>query len=143
VDRVWSRCCQAPGLTDLLATVAEPNGKRIFSRPNDRMRFLEYSPGNFFKGNCSRLLRHVNEANRVQLIATDRPDTQTTEESSRLSILLRSISTTHPSCRLRENLKEALLAFCVAIPRFALLLIPRQVAFSFSSVSVSSPRAPR
>ncbi|KAF5237165.1 hypothetical protein FAUST_6193 [Fusarium austroamericanum] len=53
VDRLWERCLQADGLRDLLAVVPhEPwmkGGKWVFSRLNDRMRFLKYSPGQYFK----------------------------------------------------------------------------------------------
>ncbi|KAJ4133375.1 hypothetical protein NW768_004957 [Fusarium equiseti] len=55
-DRLWERCLQADGLRDLLAVVPhEPwmkDGKWVFSRLNDRMRFLKYSPGQFFKPHC-------------------------------------------------------------------------------------------
>jgi hypothetical protein len=53
VDRLWERCLQADGLRDLLAVVPhEPwmkGGQFVFSRLNDRMRFLKYSPGQYFK----------------------------------------------------------------------------------------------
>uniref|UniRef100_A0A4E9DSR5 Prolyl 4-hydroxylase alpha subunit domain-containing protein n=1 Tax=Gibberella zeae TaxID=5518 RepID=A0A4E9DSR5_GIBZA len=56
VDRLWERCLQAHGLRDLLAVVPhEPwmkGGKWVFSRLNDRMRFLKYSPGQYFKPHC-------------------------------------------------------------------------------------------
>lgn len=53
VDRLWDRCAQAEGLRELLAEV-EPyhklrGGKWKFRRPNERMRFLKYSPGQYFK----------------------------------------------------------------------------------------------
>jgi len=53
VDLLWARCSQAEGLKELLATV--PGGPRCgkghwqFRRFNNRMRFLKYSPGQFFK----------------------------------------------------------------------------------------------
>ncbi|KAM0358831.1 hypothetical protein ACHAPY_004348 [Fusarium culmorum] len=56
VDRLWERCLQADGLRGLLAVVPhEPwmkGGKWVFSRLNDRMRFLKYSPGQYFKPHC-------------------------------------------------------------------------------------------
>ncbi|KAH7003160.1 hypothetical protein EDB82DRAFT_482721 [Fusarium venenatum] len=56
VDRLWERCLQADGLRDLLAVVPhEPwmkGGRFVFSRLNDRMRFLKYSPGQYFKPHC-------------------------------------------------------------------------------------------
>ncbi|KAM0239989.1 hypothetical protein ACHAPO_002968 [Fusarium lateritium] len=56
VDRLWERCLQTDGLHDLLAVVPhEPwmkGGKFVFSRLNDRMRFLKYSPGQYFKPHC-------------------------------------------------------------------------------------------
>jgi hypothetical protein len=46
VNRLWARCCQADGLGDKLATY---KAKWRFSRVNDRMRFLRYKPGDYFK----------------------------------------------------------------------------------------------
>ncbi|KEY72832.1 hypothetical protein S7711_04418 [Stachybotrys chartarum IBT 7711] len=55
-DLVWERCCQADGLRDMLAVVNESNGVQPgewkFSRVNERIRFLKYSKGNFFKPHC-------------------------------------------------------------------------------------------
>ncbi|KAH6874755.1 hypothetical protein B0T10DRAFT_532870 [Thelonectria olida] len=56
VDRLWERCAQADGLREQLAEV-EPyhklrGGKWLFRRPNERMRFLKYSPGQYFKPHC-------------------------------------------------------------------------------------------
>ncbi|KAH7316895.1 hypothetical protein B0I35DRAFT_469352 [Stachybotrys elegans] len=57
-DRVWARCAQADGLEHMLASVEEEvskwsnpkqKGAWHFSRVNNRMRFLRYSKGNFFK----------------------------------------------------------------------------------------------
>lgn len=51
--RIWNRCLQAKGLRELLATVSpqygELGGHWRFLKPNMRMRFLKYKPGNFFK----------------------------------------------------------------------------------------------
>ncbi|KAG5658112.1 hypothetical protein KAF25_007063 [Fusarium avenaceum] len=56
VDRLWERCALSEGLRDLLAAVPpQPylgSGKWVFSRFNNRMRFLKYSPGQFFKPHC-------------------------------------------------------------------------------------------
>jgi hypothetical protein len=53
VDRLWERCALPEGLRDLLAVVPpQPYmdaGKWVFSRFNNRMRFLKYSAGQFFK----------------------------------------------------------------------------------------------
>lgn len=53
VDRLWRRCAQADGLGELLSTAErEPwrkSGRWEFRRFNDRMRFLKYSPGQYFK----------------------------------------------------------------------------------------------
>lgn len=59
VDRLWERCMLSEGLRELLAVVPpQPymkGGKWVFSRFNERMRFLKYSPGQFFKRKCSHL----------------------------------------------------------------------------------------
>ncbi|KAF4339218.1 oxidoreductase containing protein [Fusarium beomiforme] len=53
---LWERCALSEGLRELLAVVPpQPymkGGKWVFSRFNDRMRFLKYSPGQFFKPHC-------------------------------------------------------------------------------------------
>ncbi|KAF7556771.1 hypothetical protein G7046_g6210 [Stylonectria norvegica] len=53
VDRLWARCERVPGLREKLAMVPSeyktPAGKWEFRRWNDRMRFLKYSPGQYFK----------------------------------------------------------------------------------------------
>ncbi|KND87584.1 hypothetical protein TOPH_07778 [Tolypocladium ophioglossoides CBS 100239] len=56
VDRIWARCAQAEGLSELLAEVpskrGEGSGKWTFRGLNNRMRFLKYSPGQYFKPHC-------------------------------------------------------------------------------------------
>ncbi|KAK7431921.1 hypothetical protein QQZ08_001540 [Neonectria magnoliae] len=56
VDRLWERCAQSEGLRELLAEVPpQPpmgGGKWEFRRYNERMRFLKYSPGQYFKPHC-------------------------------------------------------------------------------------------
>ncbi|KAF7548211.1 hypothetical protein G7Z17_g7209 [Cylindrodendrum hubeiense] len=56
VDRLWERCAQSEGLRELLAVVPPQSsmggGKWEFSRYNERMRFLKYSPGQYFKPHC-------------------------------------------------------------------------------------------
>lgn len=51
-NRVWDRCLQVEGLRELLATVEDHNtrypGTWWFSRPNDRLRFLKYTQGQYF-----------------------------------------------------------------------------------------------
>lgn len=56
VDRVWDRCILAEGLKELLAVVPykayradDSDGQWEFRRLNERMRFLKYSPGQYFK----------------------------------------------------------------------------------------------
>lgn len=53
-DRIWKRCLFADGLERLLSTTPEDHllvsGKWEFDRANERMRFLKYTPGQFFKG---------------------------------------------------------------------------------------------
>ncbi|KAF4457294.1 oxidoreductase containing [Fusarium albosuccineum] len=56
VDRLWERCAQVQGLREMLAVVPpQPymkGGKWEFRRFNERMRFLKYSPGQYFKPHC-------------------------------------------------------------------------------------------
>ncbi|KAH7149132.1 hypothetical protein B0J13DRAFT_297540 [Dactylonectria estremocensis] len=56
VDRLWERCAQSEGLRELLAVVPPQSpmggGKWEFRRYNERMRFLKYSPGQYFKPHC-------------------------------------------------------------------------------------------
>lgn len=63
VDRLWQRCCTAPGVAEMLSKppmVQDFLSKRQlsigdqwrFSRLNDRMRFLRYGPGQFFRRHC-------------------------------------------------------------------------------------------
>lgn len=63
VDRLWKRCCTAPGLAEMLSKPPMIqdflSNRQIstgdhwrFSRLNDRMRFLRYGPGQFFKRHC-------------------------------------------------------------------------------------------
>ena len=50
VDRIWERMAQAEGMRELLAAYPEgPSGEWRFQRLNERMRFLKYSSGQFFK----------------------------------------------------------------------------------------------
>lgn len=51
VDRIGERILQAEGVRELLATFPEPylGGEWKFRRINERMRFLKYSAGQFFK----------------------------------------------------------------------------------------------
>lgn len=54
VDRLWDRCLQADGVKELLSKTPadrpELEGRWVFERVNERMRFLKYTPGQFFKG---------------------------------------------------------------------------------------------
>ncbi|CAM1500540.1 Fc.00g097020.m01.CDS01 [Cosmosporella sp. VM-42] len=56
VDRLWERCSRVDGLKELLATVPPRyqagGGQWEFRRFNERMRFLKYSPGQYFKPHC-------------------------------------------------------------------------------------------
>lgn len=54
VDRIWDRCSKADGLQDRLNIVPQQYGKVRegewqFRRVNERMSFLKYGPGQFFK----------------------------------------------------------------------------------------------
>lgn len=49
-DRIWERMAQAEGMRELLASRSEgASGEWRFRRLNERMRFLKYTPGQFFK----------------------------------------------------------------------------------------------
>ena len=55
-DRIWQRCIQAEGIKETLAEVApdgfvkrKQGGRWKLSRLNDRLRFLKYSPNEYFK----------------------------------------------------------------------------------------------
>ncbi|PTB41107.1 hypothetical protein M441DRAFT_58545 [Trichoderma asperellum CBS 433.97] len=60
VDRLWDRCAQAEGLQELVATAPCPRpyrdrskkGTWKFAGLNERMRFLKYGPGMFFRRHC-------------------------------------------------------------------------------------------
>jgi hypothetical protein len=54
VDRIWERCAMAVGLREMFAVVPQQDGKARqgewqFRRVNEYMRFLRYTPGQFFK----------------------------------------------------------------------------------------------
>jgi len=60
MDRLWARCARVDGLLERLATVQEPPSQRMrmrgskgntweFERLNERMRFLKYGAGQFFR----------------------------------------------------------------------------------------------
>lgn len=53
-ERIGERIMQAEGVRELLASFPKPagKGKWKFQRVNERMRFLKYSPGHFFKREC-------------------------------------------------------------------------------------------
>ncbi|OIW23613.1 hypothetical protein CONLIGDRAFT_719229 [Coniochaeta ligniaria NRRL 30616] len=67
-DRLWERCLAAPGLKDKLEVVEQDvvvlgpsRSGRVqrweFRRLNDRMRFLRYGRGQFFKPHCDAAYR--------------------------------------------------------------------------------------
>ncbi|PTB68487.1 hypothetical protein BBK36DRAFT_1113367 [Trichoderma citrinoviride] len=67
VDRLWDRCAQAEGLSELVATAPCPRPDHIrtqgtwrFARLNERMRFLKYTPGMFFRPHCDAPYRSGN-----------------------------------------------------------------------------------
>ncbi|KAI0472806.1 hypothetical protein GGR56DRAFT_652027 [Xylariaceae sp. FL0804] len=53
-DRLWARLATVPEVRDRLATVGGGNGDGgwEFYRVNKRLRFLRYSPGEFFRPHC-------------------------------------------------------------------------------------------
>jgi hypothetical protein len=58
MDRLWERCAKAPGIKEKLAVVdathrRKPGVRRWeFRRFNERMRFLKYQGGQFFRRKC-------------------------------------------------------------------------------------------
>lgn len=71
VGRLWERCCTVPGFRDLLGEVVpdttQPKHPLIdstatwaFTRPNERMRFLRYGPGQYFKRHCDGAYEEVD-----------------------------------------------------------------------------------
>ncbi|KAL7949361.1 hypothetical protein V8C42DRAFT_341330 [Trichoderma barbatum] len=68
VDRLWDRCAQAEGLQELVATApcSSPDHNRNrkgtwkFHGLNERMRFLKYTPGMFFRPHCDAAYRANN-----------------------------------------------------------------------------------
>ncbi|KAL5092822.1 hypothetical protein Trisim1_000559 [Trichoderma cf. simile WF8] len=68
VDRLWDRCAQAEGLQELVATApcSRPDHNRgrkgtwQFHGLNERMRFLKYTPGMFFRPHCDAAYRADN-----------------------------------------------------------------------------------
>lgn len=58
VDRLWERCKMAEGVEEILMKVPRchpsyDRGRWEFRRWNERMRFLKYSPGQYFKRKLS------------------------------------------------------------------------------------------
>jgi len=63
VSRIWDRCLKAEGIKEDLGTIVDKPGlmgsgavqqgiKWRMTRVNERMRFLRYGPGHYFKGHC-------------------------------------------------------------------------------------------
>ncbi|KAF7973626.1 hypothetical protein HWV62_14812 [Athelia sp. TMB] len=63
VKRIWDRCLTADGIAEELGTIVnkphilgfkavEKGVKWRMTKVNERMRFLRYGPGNFFKSHC-------------------------------------------------------------------------------------------
>ncbi|KAK5652932.1 hypothetical protein OQA88_9411 [Cercophora sp. LCS_1] len=71
MDRLWARCAKAEGIREKLAVVTEedrPRGKRQkknvrweFNRFNERMRFLKYEGGQFFRPHCDGAYSEVKD----------------------------------------------------------------------------------
>jgi len=59
-SRIWNRCLQAPGIAEELSTHEErwrswrtnESVKWRMTKVNERMRFLRYGPGQYFKSHC-------------------------------------------------------------------------------------------
>ncbi|RFU78607.1 hypothetical protein TARUN_3577 [Trichoderma arundinaceum] len=68
VDRLWERCAQAEGLRELVATAPCPQPNHVRTKRgiwrldslNERMRFLKYGPGMYFKPHCDAAYRAEN-----------------------------------------------------------------------------------
>lgn len=80
-DRIWARCAQAEGLAEMMGEVPYVRSRReveqgkaagwkwVFRRMNDRMRFLKYTQGQFFK----RMSLHHQETETDWAAHTDGP----------------------------------------------------------------------
>ncbi|QUC23367.1 uncharacterized protein UV8b_07608 [Ustilaginoidea virens] len=68
VNRLWDRCRQGRGVEALFGrTPADRerghlSGRWVFERVNERMRFLKYSPGQFFRPHCDGPYYHRDES---------------------------------------------------------------------------------
>lgn len=112
VDRLWERCAQAEGLRELLAVIPpDPymrGGKWKFSRFNERMRYLKYTPGQYFKRKPASHSSLPYISNRDQLIAMAPTTTLKAKASSmRPFTLSTSTSTTQRNTTLSRILKAA------------------------------------
>lgn len=79
-NRIWERCASAEGLREKLAVVKQQYGKVRegewqFRRMNDRMSFLRYEKGQYFK-RSSAIPRRNSQSNQEQHIATVRISTR-------------------------------------------------------------------
>ncbi|KAM0523849.1 hypothetical protein ACHAPE_001101 [Trichoderma viride] len=71
VDRLWDRCAQAKGLQELVAAAPCPRPNRTsqgtwkFAGLNERMRFLKYGPGMFFRRHCDAAYRSEKDSGAI------------------------------------------------------------------------------
>ncbi|KAI9150626.1 hypothetical protein HJFPF1_10401 [Paramyrothecium foliicola] len=70
VDRLWERCAQADGLKDLLSRVPHEalrrGGRWEYSRWNERMRFLKYTKGQFFRPHTDGAFWYEDETGKFE-----------------------------------------------------------------------------
>lgn len=77
-DRIWERCAAVPPVKDLLQKVSNRDdvgeGEWVLSRLNDRLRFLKYTEGQFFKReSLSPYLPLTSEARPLIVLTPPRP----------------------------------------------------------------------
>ncbi|KAL7623111.1 hypothetical protein AAE478_006790 [Parahypoxylon ruwenzoriense] len=66
VDRLWARLGQVPQVRDALLSVLPLRGRGVetwwdFQRVNQRMRFLRYGPGQFFRAHCDAPYEEIKD----------------------------------------------------------------------------------
>ncbi|KAK0636164.1 hypothetical protein B0T17DRAFT_587418 [Bombardia bombarda] len=81
VDRLWARCAGAPGLVERLGVIENEeritgrgrdrgDSKWVFGRVNQRMRFLRYGKGQFFRPHCDGVYSETADERTIETLFT-------------------------------------------------------------------------